>query len=302
MDLTVFRQEEKRYKLHKAKPLEIDLVDVIDVTNPSATVRQVAHRRLPFDVPLERREADIFTFDGYDGCYLFSNFLTPNEQLELVKDTLCTFPQPPHETNLTNLGHKPSSGSLLYTKDLRWVTLGYHHNWDTRKYCEEKKSAIPAQLDHLAKIIFRLGQAVHPGHFPGVFKTEAAIINYYNIDNTLCGHIDDSEICLAKPIITASFGASCIFLIAKSRDVKPAAIFVRSGDVLAMAGPLRLAVHAVPRIIKGSSPDFLWRADQLPEELHLIAGIMQDRRVNVSMRQVLGPGQSLNDPKDDLIE
>ena len=47
-----------------------------------------------------------------------------------------------------------------------------------------------------------------------------------------------------------SLGQSAIFLLGgKTRDDAPIAMYIRSGDVMVMAGNSRLAYHAVPRIL-----------------------------------------------------
>lgn len=47
-----------------------------------------------------------------------------------------------------------------------------------------------------------------------------------------------------------SFGQSALFLIGgKTKDIKPDALFLHSGDILIMSKESRLCYHAVPRII-----------------------------------------------------
>lgn len=48
-----------------------------------------------------------------------------------------------------------------------------------------------------------------------------------------------------------SFGQHAIFLIGgKTKDEKPSAIFLKSGDIVVMSKESRLSYHAVPRILK----------------------------------------------------
>ena len=49
--------------------------------------------------------------------------------------------------------------SLLYR--LRWVTLGYHYNWTTKEYSEDKRSPFPEELACLSAFI--MSQAGFPG-------------------------------------------------------------------------------------------------------------------------------------------
>ncbi len=47
-----------------------------------------------------------------------------------------------------------------------------------------------------------------------------------------------------------SFGQPAIFLVGGvSKETKPIAMYVRSGDIAVMSGPSRLAYHAVPKIL-----------------------------------------------------
>ena len=59
-----------------------------------------------------------------------------------------------------------SPGGLAIPRDsalhkLRWVTLGYHYDWDTKTYSSERRSSFPADLAALSSFILR-----HAG-FPG---------------------------------------------------------------------------------------------------------------------------------------
>lgn len=38
-------------------------------------------------------------------------------------------------------------------KQLRWSTLGYHYNWDSKTYAEDKKSNFPSELADLTSYV-----------------------------------------------------------------------------------------------------------------------------------------------------
>lgn len=44
-------------------------------------------------------------------------------------------------------------GSNLYK--LRWVTLGYHYDWNTKEYYRERRSPFPKQLGEMATFILK---------------------------------------------------------------------------------------------------------------------------------------------------
>ena len=70
------------------------------------------------------------------------------------------------------------------------------------------------------------------------------------MDSTLSGHTDHSEKDLSRPLLSLSFGQSAIFLIGgPTKQVRPKALLLNSGDVVVMAGQSRLAYHGVPKIL-----------------------------------------------------
>ena len=71
---------------------------------------------------------------------------------------------------------------------LRWATLGYHHDWDTKVYSEENASPFPVELAALTG-----GIAAGAG-FPS-FLAEAAIVNFYPMDASLGSFTVLTRIC-----------------------------------------------------------------------------------------------------------
>lgn len=70
------------------------------------------------------------------------------------------------------------------------------------------------------------------------------------MDSTLSGHTDHSEKDLARPLLSLSFGQSAIFLVGgRTKQTRPKALLLNSGDIVVMAGESRLAYHGVPKIL-----------------------------------------------------
>ncbi len=70
------------------------------------------------------------------------------------------------------------------------------------------------------------------------------------MDSTLSGHTDHSEKDLARPLLSLSFGQSAIFLIGgPTKQTRPKALLLNSGDVVIMSGESRLAYHGVPKVL-----------------------------------------------------
>ncbi|KAG9144603.1 hypothetical protein Leryth_010812 [Lithospermum erythrorhizon] len=168
---------------------------------------------------------------------------------------------------------KSVSASVLLRK-LRWSTLGLQFDWSKRSYnISLPHQKIPDALCQLAKTL--AAPAMPPGE---VFQPEAAIVNYFssgarrswaislitvllslpikpNIDlfllpgDMLGGHLDDMEKDWSKPIVSLSLACKAIFLLGgKTREDTPLAMFLRSGDIVLMAGEARECFHGVPRI------------------------------------------------------
>lgn len=185
-----------------------------------------------------------------------------------------------------------SERAKILLPKLRWSTLGYHHNWDTKLYSENSKSDMPAELSGLTSILAKtLGFSD--------FKAEAAIVNYYRMNSTLAGHTDHSEMNVAAPLFSISFGQTAIFLIGGPKQEDSAnAIFLRSGDVVIMSGSSRLRYHGVPKILSASRiswddngednrETFTYNYDDWRKARTYIV----EARINMNIRQVLEPGQ-----------
>lgn len=99
--------------------------------------------------------------------------------------------------------------------------------------------------------------------------------------DSLTAHQDKSEPNPSAPLVSISIGLDAVFLIgSSSRDVKPLAILLKSGDVLVMAGPARRSFHGIPRV-EPCTLSTAW--DNCSEDLRKF---MTDSRININVRQV----------------
>ncbi|KAF5289845.1 hypothetical protein FQR65_LT11731 [Abscondita terminalis] len=189
---------------------------------------------------------------------------------------------------------------------LRWATLGYHHNWDTKVYSEASKSEFSSDLAGLS------GHVAEALNFRG-FNAEAAIVNFYHMNSRLSGHTDHSEQFLEAPLFSFSFGQTAIFLIGgESIDVKPTALFIENGDIVVMSKDSRLCYHGVPKIIHArvnlvtNNNDFeLFNENEFDcDTLRYCADdrfwvpfqkYIDSSRININVRQVLKSTQTLLD-------
>ncbi|KAJ8290282.1 hypothetical protein GJAV_G00010890 [Gymnothorax javanicus] len=323
-----FRKLFKFYKRRKPPP---DFSDVIDFsknlrnekvfsTELSPTSLSENDARLAGLQPVQ--EWKVFGLEGYPGFMFISNPFLPGTQRHWVKQCLKVYPQKPNVCNLDL--HMPAAETQHVWEDsvqlmrsrvwgkqrepktllekLRWVTLGYHYNWDTKTYSAEKHTPFPSDLHTLSNHV-----AAACG-FPG-FAAEAGILNYYRSDSSLGIHVDESELDHSRPLLSFSFGQSAVFLLGGTRREDPGtAMFMHSGDIMVMSGASRLLYHAVPCIMaapsgaplppplqQGLTQDAL-SADCLAqrvaeEDWDVCATYIQTSRINMTVRQVLGPGQ-----------
>lgn len=124
---------------------------------------------------------------------------------------------------------------------------------------------------------------------------EAAIVNYYPLGTCMGGHLDDAEHTLEHPIVSLSMGCSGVFLLGgRTKDIPPAALLLRSGDAVVMAGESRHCYHGVPAIlseeverrITGQTPRIPSHAAHgvtVPQE---VVAYLRSHRINMNVRQV----------------
>ena len=171
------------------------------------------------------------------------------------------------------------SASTLIRK-MRWVTLGYQYDWTLKEYIWE------ASLIPFPKLLRDICQTVcsllgWPQYVP-----EAGILNYYQVKDTLTGHVDRSEENDSAPLISFSFGLDAIFLLGgPTREDAVVPFRLRSGDILIMSNECRRNYHGVPRILEGTNPAELLESGTAVED-KVLSSLMKDARINLNVRQV----------------
>ncbi|EZA61237.1 Alkylated DNA repair protein alkB-like protein [Ooceraea biroi] len=303
----MFRDSFKYYKSRTSAP---DLSDVIDLENPNyVRVRRIAAR-----VTTDTEQIDTFglkpiakwkIYELLDipGLIFIQNPFTSAGQRYWITKCLKDYSKEPYKLNIDahnildneawwDVCFQTSERGRALLPKLRWATLGYHHNWDTKLYSENSKSDMPPELCDLTSVLAKaLG-------FQD-FKAEAAIVNYYRMNSTLAGHTDHSEANAMAPLFSISFGQTAIFLIGGLKHEDSAnALFLRSGDVVIMSGSSRLRYHGVPKILPASKtpwddnePDSHESSMYNLEDWRKARDYIAEARINMNVRQVLEPGQ-----------
>ncbi|EPY26965.1 alkylated DNA repair protein alkB like protein 1 [Angomonas deanei] len=283
LSYTPFRQVEKKYKLYQFSKREAkrretpptDFVDVVDFSNVESNTE--ANRNLIHKVVDKNGGTDrftCFTFAGVPGLLVFPQVLTPEEQVHLCREAVLSYGDSSQHPNILSTHAKNPMATTCYQPPMRWSTLGFSYEWTSKTYNEGVYSPFPALIkdkmkglmslvEHVKQDSFALfpaapGDAVETQHY----EPQTAIVNYYPVGSMMMCHQDISEQVLTRPLMSISLGCSCIFLMGtNSREDTPYAFKLRSGDVVAFAGPSRTAFHSVPRILD-DCPPYLTVADE----------------------------------------
>ncbi|KZV88848.1 hypothetical protein EXIGLDRAFT_678500 [Exidia glandulosa HHB12029] len=187
---------------------------------------------------------------------------------------------------------------------LRWANIGYSYHWGSKSYDFSKGNGVfPERIAELCR------QAVASVDWQEVWKDvnldgwgnegpdwpswatdyspDAGIVNFYQLSDTLMGHVDRSEVSATSPLVSISLGSAAVFLIGSTtRDTPPLPILLRSGDVLIMSGPhCRRAYHGVPRILDKTIPPHLKQSLESDEDWAPYAAYLETTRINANVRQ-----------------
>lgn len=129
-------------------------------------------------------------------------------------------------------------------------------------------------------------------------QAQAAIVNVYTPGDTMMMHRDVSEE-TDKGLISISIGCDSLFMISPNdvgkmtddeRQVLDGRGYLllrmRSGDALYMTKDSRFAWHGVPKVLKGTCPEYLedWPAEGGRWEEW--RGWMKKKRININVRQM----------------
>ena len=161
----------------------------------------------------------------HPGAIVIANPFTDSGQLRWIKQALTIYPSAcDFLSNLDSEWKYPSprseidwwksaNGKLEHAPiwKLRWVTFGYHHDWNTKVrqplvgsfiticllkvYSEAKKSPFPDDVGRLSSVFAAVLGYPH-------FAPQAAIVNFYHLSSTLGIHQDISEPYTEAPLIS----------------------------------------------------------------------------------------------------
>nr|XP_031860915.1 alkylated DNA repair protein AlkB [Kwoniella shandongensis]KAA5527987.1 alkylated DNA repair protein AlkB [Kwoniella shandongensis] len=185
-------------------------------------------------------------------------------------------------------------------REVRWANLGWVYQWSTKSYDFSHDEPIPFPPD-LAKICSTAIASIpweqvfdtYRGWetWPNDYAPDTGIVNFYQLNDTLMGHVDRSELDPARPLVSLSLGHAAILLLGSAtRHNPPHPIILRSGDMLIMSGDGRQAYHGVPRIMEGTLPEHFQPHDDDDDTIRAAKQWISSARININARQVFPPG------------
>lgn len=176
---------------------------------PISQESQLISRRADCILPSEWQ---VFEVQDRPGLIIIRNPFTAHGQRYWIARCLKDYPKAPHATNLTSIRNMPDNALIDWwstlqstTSDsvrkhlqnsMRWATLGYHHNWDSKVYSDQMRHQFPTDLAELVRYMASVLGFSQP------FSAEAAIVNFYPMGTTLAGHTDHSEQNLDAPLFS----------------------------------------------------------------------------------------------------
>ncbi len=173
------------------------------------------------------------------------DFLDREAQEAIVADIRDVVQNAPLYTPVMPRSGKPMSVRMTNCGSLGWVTdqdRGYRYQ-ALHPVTGQPWPPIPGRL-------LRIWEAVSGYPHP----PEACLVNFYGEDAKMGLHQDRDETEFAAPVVSISFGDTCLFRVGQTRrDGRTTSFQLRSGDVVVLGGEGRLAFHGVDRIYPSTS-------------------------------------------------
>ncbi len=181
-----------------------------------------------------------------DGVHHWPGYFDHNQQIALLEQIRQAVSQAPLFTPRMPRTGKAMSVRMTNLGELGWVTdkeNGYRYQ-PTHPVTSEPWPAIPEVLHDLWD---QFADSKRP--------PQACLVNFYDETAKMGMHQDRDEETFDAPVLSVSLGDECLFRVGgTSRGGKTTSFRLRSGDVMMLSGPARLAYHGVDRLYPGTSP------------------------------------------------
>lgn len=237
----------------------------------AATKREIAHLTLstllypPYKTSIGR-SLDIENIDLFqafkEGRQLEVKRIEGTKRIKVWKD-----PSKSHEHGDDTVVRM---SALELIRLIRWSSLGTYYDWEDKEYKKEIEREMPAVIKKVCKY-------VSSEICSTAFSPETAIVNYYHQKHRIMAHVDEYEEDMSKPLISLSFGCSCVFLVGGREEADEVLSFtLEDGDIAILLNESRYFYHGVPKILSENKGEYDSEYDPL----------IEDARINISVRQI----------------
>ncbi|MEZ5753290.1 MAG: alpha-ketoglutarate-dependent dioxygenase AlkB [Paracoccaceae bacterium] len=171
------------------------------------------------------------------GLHYFPGLLDPSHQQALLSELRQVVAAAPLYAPVTP-GGRPMSVRMTSAGRLGWITDGRGYRYEPRH--PSGKAWPPIPQDVLAIWHRITGLARGP---------DCCLVNFYGEGTKMGLHQDRDEGDFSFPVLSISLGDEALFRIGGTDRKDPTESFwLKSGDVLLMGGPARLAWHGIDRL------------------------------------------------------
>ena len=176
------------------------------------------------------------------GIGLWPGFLGAREQAALMAEVVAIWDAAPPVRPVTRWG-KPLSVAMTSAGSLGWTT-------DRRGYRYERAQPDGRAWPPIPPMLLALWDRVTGG----ARRPDSCLVNLYRDAARMGLHQDRDEADLTCPVVSVSLGDDALFRAGGTeRGGSTESVWLKSGDVMVLAGAARLAFHGVDRIRPGSS-------------------------------------------------
>jgi alkylated DNA repair dioxygenase AlkB len=120
----------------------------------------------------------------------------------------------------SNLDPLPRDAAAIeqVLRRLRWTVLGYRYDWRLLSYdWGQQPEPLPDCITHLAEDAVELLRQHPIGLQCGVYRPQAAVVNFYQIGDSLTSHVDRSEPAAGAPLVTAPHCTNVLVCLCNSK-------------------------------------------------------------------------------------
>lgn len=146
----VFKKEFKYYKANKPPPILDNVINIYNgikksdkvIRNSSLCLQENDRTDILGLIPITKWQ--IFEFESNPGLVYIRNPFTSLGQRFWMRKCLESYTRKPNRTNIDyemviddwwRECYQNGAPDEVLQKKMRWVTMGYHHNWDTKVKC-----------------------------------------------------------------------------------------------------------------------------------------------------------------------